>query len=107
VKQKQPKPKKIKKPSFLRTVIKDSWEILREAAHYRRSVRILTKQEWSFEFIVHLLKRADSGISIKIQNGPHTLILTKDTIVQNPEKGSDITERDLMDYLGIVDSRGE
>lgn len=94
---------------MLSKVIRDSFTIMKEWALYRKSLRILSKQEWSIDFLIALLQKADKGCTIELHNGQNKLILHKNmnggTISQEP--ASQLTARDLMDYLNITpESRG-
>ncbi len=51
---KQKKPKKERPHSFIR----DAWVLAVERARTRRAMRLLTKQEWSVDFLTALLVRA-------------------------------------------------
>lgn len=48
------KKKKIKEPSF----IHQAWELFTERYRTRKALRLLSKQEWSVEFLTALLVRA-------------------------------------------------
>jgi hypothetical protein len=95
------KNRKIKKPSFLRKLIGDSWLVAVEHAKYMRSMRILSKQEWSIEFLEMLINRSTKNISFTLENHGNKLTINKNSNPVLKEPGG-ITELDLMEYLGIA-----
>jgi len=88
-----------KKRSFIGQIIADAWTVAVEHAKYKKAMRILVKQEWSLEFLQELVRKAPADVQLKITNGPMVMYLSKGTVLADPPKGSDITNKDLMDYL--------
>jgi hypothetical protein len=92
---------KTKKTSFLKQLIKDAWDVAVEHARYMKAMRILSKQEWSVEFLVSLLKTANSPLRVVIRNGTKELVISRDTPVETKQP-STLSEHDLMEYLGMI-----
>jgi hypothetical protein len=93
------------KDSFLFKLIRDSWNIAAEHARYMKAMRILSRQEWSVEFLVSLLRQCDKPLTLIIKNGSNEIRVTKDTEVAGA-KGAQLAERDLMEYLGMIPEQG-
>jgi hypothetical protein len=92
--------KGLKKQSFIAQLFRDSWTIAVEHARYMKAMRILSKQEWSIEFLTMLLRKANSPLTLIIRNGGNEIIVSKETATHTDR--SQLAERDLMEYLGIV-----
>jgi hypothetical protein len=62
--------KKPKQPSF----IKQAWNLMVERSHTRKALRLLSKQEWSIDFLTAMLIRASNVTRQSYEmeiHGPH------------------------------------
>jgi hypothetical protein len=89
---------KYKEPSLLRKLV----DIYYEQAKRRRALRILTKQEWSFDFLAMMLikagQKAGQGLSLIIENGNQRITLSYNEALRHDLSGIDGSE-DIFNQL--------
>lgn len=89
---------KYKEPSLLRKLV----DIYYEQAKRRKALRILAKQEWSFDFLAMMLikagQKAGQGLSLVIENGNQRITLSYNEALRHDLSGIDGSE-DIFNQL--------
>jgi hypothetical protein len=94
----------------MKKFVSDLWEVLCERCRIHRALRILSKQEWSVEFLTALLIRASHvskqqlEMSISGPNGVHFTVRTTDTNTSKTLRDDSIfdhldDERKIQEYM--------
>jgi len=88
---------KVKKPvTGFRKFLKDLWEVMVERNRVHKALRLLSKQEWSIEFLTALLVRAANitnqplEIVIVGPNGTQYIVRTADQHIPTALRDDDI-----------------
>lgn len=92
-----------KKPGIIKNIL----SIMAERAKARKAIRVLSKQEWSLEFIVWLCSEAASKykqkVAFTIKNGNNELVIHSGSDAQAlVARGKKIDEMDEQERLNAM-----
>jgi hypothetical protein len=97
--------KKIKKQrplSPFRAFLRDAWAAMKEEIRYNRAMKNLSNLEWSTDYLIYLMKKADNdNIQLRIENNGIILTLSR---IKDMEAGREISEQERLyrEYIGVA-----